>query len=180
MESHDTGLIHLNQQGPERPDNSLGHPERIEGNVMFKHILVALDGSAASEHALALADRIAGHARLSALTVVPDYTTAEFARAVFLNRPEFHELRAALASQGQKLLDASLGKRGPAARPADRMVSISDDPASEIVEAAQRAGCDLIVMGTRGRGRVTSALLGSQVQRVLATSPVPVLVVPAP
>ena len=145
---------------------------------MFRHILVAVDGSAAAAQALALADRIAGDACLSALTVVPDYTTADFARAVFLNRPDVHDLRDALADQGHRLLDAARAHRGPNARPMHRLVAVSDDPASEIVEAAQREGCDLIVMGSRGRGRMASALLGSQVQRVLATAKVPVLVVP--
>ena len=145
---------------------------------MFAHILVAVDGSAAAAQALALADRIAGNARLSALTVVPDYTTADFARAVFLNRPDVHDLHDALTRQGHQLLEASLAARSPAAREVHPLVAVSDDPASEIVEAAHREGCDLIVMGSRGRGRLASALLGSQAQRVLATAKVPVLVVP--
>ena len=145
---------------------------------MFTHILVALDGSAAAAQALELADRIAGNARLSALTVVPDYTTADFARAVFLNRPDVHDLHAALIGQGQQLLDVSLAGRSTTARPVHKLVAVSDEPASEIVEAARREGCDLIVMGSRGRGRIASALVGSQAQRVLATAKVPVLVVP--
>ena len=145
---------------------------------MFTHILVAVDGSAAAAQALALADRIAGNARLSALTVVPDYTTADFARAVFLNRPDVHDLHESLTRQGHQLLEASLVARSPTARQVHTLVAVSDDPASEIVEASHREGCDLIVMGSRGRGRIASALLGSQVQRVLATSEVPVLVVP--
>jgi nucleotide-binding universal stress UspA family protein len=148
--------------------------------AVFKHILVAVDGSPAAAQALALADRIAGDARVTVLTVVPDYTTADFARAVFLNQPDVHELRGALTGQGRKLLEAALAGRGPDARAMHTLVAVSDDPAAEIVEAAQRHRCDLIVMGSRGRGRVASALLGSQAQRVLATSRVPVLVVPSP
>jgi nucleotide-binding universal stress UspA family protein len=147
---------------------------------MFTHILVAVDGSAAAAQALALADRIAGNARLSVMTVVPDYTTADFARAVFLNQPDVHELRDALTREGHRLLDSLLAARSPTARPVHPLVAVSDDAAREIVEAADREGCDLIVMGSRGRGRVASALLGSQAQRVLATAQVPVLVVPPP
>ena len=147
--------------------------------MVFTHILVAVDGSAAAAQALELADRIAGNARLSALTVVPDYTTADFARAVFLNRPDVHDLHDALTRQGHQLLDTSLAARSTTARPVHTLVAVSDDPALEIVEAAHREGCDLIVMGSRGRGRIASALVGSQAQRVLATAKVPVLVVPA-
>jgi nucleotide-binding universal stress UspA family protein len=154
------------------------HQDRMEQS-MFKHILVALDGSATAAQALALADRLAGDSRLSALTVVPDYSTSDFARAVFLNQPDVHDLHKSLAHQGQQLLDASLAALGPHARPVHKLVEIGDDAASAIVEAAQRHRCDLIVMGSRGRGRIAAALLGSQAQRVLATSKVPVLVVPA-
>ena len=147
---------------------------------MFKHILVAVDDSEQAARALDFGLRLAGEGRVSVLTVVPDYSTTEYAQAVFINQPEMHDLRKSLASHGQKALDALLAahrKRG--VRP-HALVAVSDDAAGEIVEAARREHCDLIVMGSRGRGRVAAALLGSQVQRVLATSPVPVLVVPAP
>lgn len=48
-------------------------------------------------------------------------------------------------------------------------------PAELIVEAAR--GCDLVVMGSHGHGALGTLLLGSVVQRVLASSRVPVLVV---
>jgi nucleotide-binding universal stress UspA family protein len=145
MPSHGTGLIHLNEGDRGVRTISLGHPARIEGVVMFKHILVAVDDSERAAQALSLALRIAGDAKVSVIKVVPDYGTAEFVPAVLLNHPH-------------------------------PIVAVSDDAATEIVEAAAREHCDLVVMGSHGRGRVASALLGSQVQRVLAMSKVPVLV----
>jgi nucleotide-binding universal stress UspA family protein len=45
-----------------------------------------------------------------------------------------------------------------------------------IVEAAERHGCDLIFMASHGRRGLAGFLLGSETQRVLTHSPLPVLV----
>lgn len=145
---------------------------------MFKHILVATDGSEHAARALALALRIAGGARITALMVVPDYGTAEFARAMFTNEPDVHELRSVIAAQGRARLDAALAAHGAAAKEVERRVAVSDFPHDEIVKLAQQERCDLIVMGSRGHGALASVFLGSQTQRVLAASNVPVLVAP--
>jgi nucleotide-binding universal stress UspA family protein len=50
-------------------------------------------------------------------------------------------------------------------------------PAERILEYAESKGCDLIVMGTRGRSGLAGLLLGSQVQKVIAHSTCPVLAV---
>jgi nucleotide-binding universal stress UspA family protein len=52
------------------------------------------------------------------------------------------------------------------------------DPAAALCREAAK-GYDLLVMGTRGRGRATAFLLGSTVQEVLYRSPIPVVVVPS-
>lgn len=49
--------------------------------------------------------------------------------------------------------------------------------ATEIVATAEEMGCDLIVMGTHGRGVVSRALLGSVANNVIRLSPVPVLTI---
>ena len=49
-------------------------------------------------------------------------------------------------------------------------------PAGEIIEAAQELHCDIIVVGTHGRGAFGNLVLGSVATRVIAESPVPVLV----
>ena len=58
------------------------------------------------------------------------------------------------------------------------MTGTNTDPADLVAEAARKIGADLIVVGTRGHGRVTGMLLGSVTQRLLHVSPCPVLAVP--
>jgi nucleotide-binding universal stress UspA family protein len=53
----------------------------------------------------------------------------------------------------------------------------SGDPATALLEIAERHHCDLIVMGARGLGFVRAALLGSVSQGVLRTSKIPVTIV---
>jgi nucleotide-binding universal stress UspA family protein len=145
---------------------------------MFKHILVATDGSTLGDKAVAYALQLAGGARISALLVVPDYDMAGFAWATFTNGPDAQQLRKHMAAAGRKQLDAALARHGDAARRIERLVAVNDRPYAEIVETAAREHCDLVVMARHGRGPVVAALMGSQTTRVLALSSVPVLVLP--
>jgi len=143
---------------------------------MFKHILVATDGSPAADKAVALALQLADKARVTALMVAPDYGTAQFAKAVFLNRPEPRRLRSELAAAGRAKLDQVLARHGAKAERVQRVVVVNDRAYEAIVSVAERRKCDLIVMASRGRKALKSALLGSQTLKVLSLSKVPVLV----
>lgn len=148
---------------------------------MFKHILVATDGSPHSDKAIALALRVADgrpDVRISALLVVPDYGVADYARATFASPPDAPALRDTLAGDGHQRLVKLLTRYGERAGRIVPLVTVSDRPFEDIVETAAREHCDLIVMAPRGRGAVAGALLGSQTQRVLSLSKVPVLVAP--
>jgi nucleotide-binding universal stress UspA family protein len=54
---------------------------------------------------------------------------------------------------------------------------IEGSPSTEIVRYAEREGCDLVVMGTHGRGGIDRLLLGSVAEKVVRGSNVPVLTV---
>ena len=57
---------------------------------------------------------------------------------------------------------------------------LDGDPAREILRAAREGGHDVVVLGSRGRGRVTAALLGSVSNRVMHEAGVTVIVIHPP
>ena len=60
--------------------------------------------------------------------------------------------------------------------PCRTLQRLASTPWQAILRAARSLGCDLIVMGSHGRGAAATVLLGSQTARVLAHSRIPVLV----
>src|SRR3954453_10813971 len=149
--------------------------------LRYRHVLVAYDGSPdadlALEHAVGLAQ--AFRARLARVSVIPPGPGVAWAAP-----------RGGRAAGGvrathdasQQDLDQRL--RAPADRiPDDLPLTtrlLDGDPAREILRAAREGEHDLIVMGSRGRGRVTAALLGSVSNHVMHDAGVPVMIVHRP
>ena len=143
---------------------------------MFLDILVAVDGSEHAAQALRTAAQLASeeHARLTVITAVP--RTPALAQITASG--------AALAELADIMGDAGKQMRTQVdALPDDISVTtvvVSGHPAPEILKRLREGRHDLLVMGTRGLGRVGSALLGSVSQAVLHEAEVPVLVVRGP
>jgi nucleotide-binding universal stress UspA family protein len=145
---------------------------------MYRNILVPVDGSKPSlmglKHAIALAKDQQASLRL--LNVVDEAviatTMADLEGAIVI--PQVIE---SLKAQGRKTLDRaqamaeSAGAKSEAVQVASRGQPVS----VVILREAKRAKADLIVMGTHGRRGVNRLLLGSDAERVLRESPVPVL-----
>ena len=143
---------------------------------MFHNILVAVDGSAHADRALSEAIDIArgSRARLTIITGVPEPRAGTMIALA----------SAATAALGPELLKEADGiLRAAADRvPDDISVTtiLTEDPIrSAIVRRIAEGHHDLVVMGSRGRGAVRSAVLGSVSHHVLHHSPVPVLIVHA-
>ena len=143
---------------------------------MFLDILVAIDGSEHAAQALRTAAQLASeeHARLTVITAVP--RTPALAQITASG--------AALAELADIMGDAGKQMRTQVdALPDDISVTTvvaSGHAAPEILKRLREGRHDLLVMGTRGLGRVGSALLGSVSQAVLHDAEVQVLVVRGP
>jgi nucleotide-binding universal stress UspA family protein len=143
---------------------------------MFKHILLATDGSASSVHASRMAvDLARTHgAKLTALYVADPYPYIGIGE---LNPAGLQAYAAAgqqLAAQAHAHVDA-LCREGSVVALDVRLVE-DVTAVSGIVQTAETLGVDLIVIGSNGRSGIERMVLGSVAAKVVAQSSVPVLV----
>ncbi len=144
---------------------------------MFKHILLATDGSAASEHAAKLAVSLARThgAKLTALYVADPYPYIGVGEINPMGYQAYSAAAQQLAAQAHSTVDA-LCKQGGAVVALQARLVEDVAAASGIVQSAKDEGADLIVMGSHGRSGIARLMLGSVATKVVAESPVPVLV----
>jgi nucleotide-binding universal stress UspA family protein len=137
----------------------------------FTNILVAYDGSDHSQKALDLAVNIArcSDSKLKVLFAFDKVPT------IFGDDETAHFIERAM-SKGRDVLGAATAQLREAG--VEFSTAIVEGPAAEaILRIAQAEGCDLIIMGSRGRGMVQGLLLGSVSYRVLHHAQIPVLIV---
>jgi len=143
---------------------------------MFKKILAATDGSELSlkglESACVLAQQLG--AELLVVSAEEPYSYA----AVTAYRPESYE------SYSDRVEKETAERREAAQKTAARhgleikfLSAKGNTPAEGILESCRRNECDLIVIASHGRSGISAVLLGSVTTSVIASSPVPVLVV---
>jgi nucleotide-binding universal stress UspA family protein len=144
----------------------------MSNRPIYTRILIPTDGSAASQRAI-----LAGvdFARELGAEVVGLYATPEF--HVFSTDTEaLEDTPAQYAAASRDKAARVLGEVASAARDAGIEHVVSDSPWEAIAGTASRMGCDLVVMASHGRRGLKGLLLGSETQKVLVHSTVPVLV----
>lgn len=144
---------------------------------MFKHILVATDGSAASEHAAQLAvDLARTHgAKLTAVFVVDPYPYMGVGEINPLGFQAYMSAAQQHAASAHAQVEA-LCKRGGATIALQARLVENVGAATGIVETAKTEEADLLVIGSHGRSGLARLFLGSVATKVVAESPIPVLV----
>lgn len=144
---------------------------------MFKHILLATDGSPASENAAALAVSLARThgAKLTALYAVDPYPYLGVGEVNPMGFQSYMSAAQAHAAEAHAKVAALCSANGS---PVDLHVRMVEElsAASGIVQTAKIEGADLIVVGSHGRTGIARLMLGSVAAKVVAESPVPVLV----
>ncbi|MDF3837874.1 universal stress protein [Cupriavidus basilensis] len=143
---------------------------------MFKHLLLAVDGSALAEAAFHKALVLARdmNARATAVRVCPDYHVLTYQVEMLTDTRE--EYVNAAWEEATRYLKGIAREAGAAGVPCETTYVVNDHPYEAIIKAAEDKGCDLIVMASHGRRGVQGLLIGSETLKVLTHSKIPVLV----
>src|SRR5574340_48084 len=145
---------------------------------MFTHILVPTDGSPLSNdtvsRAIAFARESGG--RITFFYARPDYPVAFYGEGALIDPTTPEKFAEMALTRAREILDAAQQAARAAGVDCSGRSETSDAPWEAIVRAAQESGCDLIFMASHGRRGLSGLLLGSETQKVLTHSKIPVLV----
>jgi nucleotide-binding universal stress UspA family protein len=149
---------------------------------MFKHLLVPTDGSALSDETVASAVQFAVEtgAEITFLYVRPDYPVSYFGEGALVDPTTPESFADMTEKMAQEILDRSSAVAQASSVPCRTLSAINDLPYEAIIDTAGEHGCDLIFMASHGRRGLVGLLLGSETQKVLTHSSIPVLVYRAP
>jgi nucleotide-binding universal stress UspA family protein len=142
---------------------------------MFKKILLPTDGSELSAKAVQGALKMASQlgASVVGLTVVEPYSYSTLSEY----RPETLEAFEARNAQAAEQRLAPLVQAAKDAKvPCETEMVKSFSPYEAIIDTAKKYGCDVIFMASHGRRGLSAVLLGSETQKVLTHSTIPILV----
>ena len=142
---------------------------------MYRSILIPTDGSAITAKAItsgiALAKAL--DAKLSTITVKEPFPYSAISEMQPIPPQEFYDAQERIAVSRVKEVVAAADRAG---LDCQAFTVEAQHPWEAIVEHAKTQGCDLIVMASHGRRGIKSLILGSETQKVLTHSKIPVLV----
>jgi nucleotide-binding universal stress UspA family protein len=145
----------------------------------FRRILVPLDGSRSSFAALRAALALARDldATVVAYHALPSMPVPHF-DAPAAGHPSPEEQRELLRQLAKRYFEKAERLAALTGVTLETMSDLRSDAADGIAEAAQRWDCDLILLGSHGRGAFRRLLMGSVAAQLLSIATVPVLVLP--
>lgn len=145
---------------------------------MYKHILIPTDGSELSRAAALQGVKFAKSigAKVTAFFAAPPATPVVYSGFLPTGYGTTEDHAEAIEKTATKYLDV-ISKACAKAGVTCQTVHVTSEFAAEaIIEAARKYKCDLVFMGSHGRRGLSGVLLGSQANKVLTHSKVPVLV----
>lgn len=145
---------------------------------MFEHILVPTDGSELSVNAARAAVSFAREtgARITVFYAKPKHPLPHYEEAVIFNDVMRERFANISEEAAQEILGAVENLCKQAGVACTKLAQFSDMPYEAIIESATQSGCDLIFMASHGRRGINALLLGSETNKVLTHSKIPVLV----
>jgi len=147
---------------------------------MYRHILIATDGSQLAGNAvtsgLSLAKSLG--AKVSVIIVEPTFNVFSVPESQVRLMPEaFAKHAEQIKKHAASVLDRAADVAKAAGVACNKIQVEHDSPYEAIIAAAKSNGCDLIVMASHGRSGVSAVLLGSVTNKVVTHTKIPVLVV---
>lgn len=139
---------------------------------MYDRILVPTDGSPSMESVIDHANRLA---RVHEAEIHGIYVVDTGSYATLPMETSWDGMTDMLREEGAQAVSELESMAGEI--PVETDVR-EGNPSTEIVEYATERGCDCIVMGTHGRAGIDRLLLGSVAERVVRSSPIPVVTMP--
>ena len=143
---------------------------------MFKHILIPTDGSELSNLAIANGVKFAKEidANITGLTVTPPFHNFSVdAMQVSSSVDDYDANAKEVARRNLRVLSDAAGKAGVSCEVIHR---VNEHPYEEIVKTAQDFGCDVIFQASHGRRGIGALVIGSETNKVLTHTKIPVLV----
>lgn len=147
---------------------------------MFKHLLVPTDGSALSKAAIQLAVKLAAEsgAKVTGLHVIPEFRVLAYGTEMIADNED--RVIQAARHHADDYLAVITKAAAQAGVECNTVATNRAHPYDAIISVADEQECDLIVMASHGRSGMRALLLGSETQKVLTHSQIPVLVVRQP
>ncbi len=145
---------------------------------MFKHILIPTDGSDLSQLAVTKGAVFASEigAKVTLFFAKPGFPVAYFGEGALIDPLTPSQFSEMADQQANGVLQAAVKVCEQAGVVCTTLASTHDAPYEAIIEAAETSGCDLIFMASHGRRGISGLLLGSETNKVLTHSQIPVLV----
>jgi nucleotide-binding universal stress UspA family protein len=145
---------------------------------MFKHVLVPTDGSSLSDATVARAVAFAkdAKARITFFYAQPGFPMPIYGEGALIDPTTPEQFAKAAAEEAQRILDKAKTQADEAGVVADTDTLVNEIPYEAIIDAADRHACDLIFMASHGRKGIASLLLGSETNKVLTHTKIPVLI----
>jgi nucleotide-binding universal stress UspA family protein len=146
---------------------------------MFKHILVSTDGSPLAQKGIQAGVRLAAAlgAKVTGVCVIPPWRTPVYGEGVTYGVPRSPaQYKEAMEKAARKALAAVEIEAEMAGVPCATQFVTAERAWEGILRVAKARRCDLLSIASHGRGGLSGLLIGSETQRVLAHSKLPVLV----